>query len=98
MIIVRNRIIFQNESFNDNECFELWRFEFAWWIKAEWGEQVPSVVDIIRCLGDVEVPRCFKKSGNWVWALPAIGQIKVNVDVSFLGAMVEQVLEGYLEI
>lgn len=55
-------------------------------MKIEWGEQVSSVVDIIQNQGYIEVPRKPRKAKNrWVWKPPTFGQIKMNMDGSFLG-------------
>lgn len=53
----RNRVIFHLENFNENGCFEMWRLYLALRVKVEWGELVPSMVDISLCPGQVEVPR-----------------------------------------
>lgn len=53
----RDRIIFNRESFDEERCFEMWHFKLTWWNKVEWGEQVPSVEDIIHNPDCVEVPR-----------------------------------------
>lgn len=46
-------------------------------LKAKWGEQVPSVVDMICCPGNVEIPKNGKKRRlHWSWTPPAAGQLR----------------------
>ena len=42
-------------------CVEMCCFDLVWWAKAKWGEQVLSVMDMMRKIENVEVPkRCTK--------------------------------------
>lgn len=66
-----------------------------WWIKAEWGDLVPSVADLMCSPGDIKVPMRIKRSSRpWVWTPPTSGQIKVNLDGSFLGSLGRWGIEG----
>lgn len=44
---MRNRVIFQRDTFDEEGCFEIWHFDLAWWFKIEWEKQTPFVADII---------------------------------------------------
>lgn len=48
---------------------------------------MPSMIDIIRSSRSVDIPRKVKKRKcNWLWTPSAIGQIKENIDGSYLGS------------
>lgn len=71
------------------------RFDLAWCIKAKWGEQVPSVVDMICSPGSIEIPRkTIKRHNPWVWKLPELGHLKVNVDGFFLERSAREGIRG----
>lgn len=66
--------MFQCESFDKEGCFEWCHFDLVLWIKAEWGEQVPSVVDMISDPGNIEIPsKPIKCRRSWVWKSPIQG-------------------------
>lgn len=78
-------MIFRHETFDDEGSFEMWRFNLAWWAKSKWGNQVSYMIDIIQSLEYIEVPRRPKKRKcHWVWAPPTRGQLKINIDGSYL--------------
>lgn len=54
---LRNIAVFQWVVFCDGGCFEMFHFDVAWWVKAEWGEHVPCVADIIRSPESIEAPK-----------------------------------------
>lgn len=83
---MRNMVVFTHGTFEEASCFEMFRFDLACWIKAEWIEHVPSVADLIRIPGCVEVPRKLMKiKRQWEWKPPSSSQIKVNVNGSCFG-------------
>lgn len=46
------------------------------------------IADLIRNLRYIEKPRKPRKiESRWIWKPPTSGQIKVNVDESFLGSL-----------
>lgn len=49
--------MFQQETFDEDVCFEWYCFDVMVWVKAKKKEQVPSMVDIIYDLGNIEIPR-----------------------------------------
>lgn len=42
---IRNKVVFQHESFDNIGYLEMYRFDLAWWVKAKWGKNVPSIID-----------------------------------------------------
>lgn len=83
---LRNHVVFQRDNFDQDRCYEMCRYELAWWIKAKWGELVPSVLNIMQCPSCIDVPRKPRKNRDaWVWRPLGSGILKINVDESFLG-------------
>lgn len=81
------KIVFHWDTFDVVGCLELCRLNLARWVKVRWGDLVSSITDMIRCLESFDILRkIMKGSRNWVWTHPDSGQIKANVDGSFLGA------------
>lgn len=58
---IRYKIIFQQKVFDGNGCFELCKANLVWRVKAERGERVPLVGDIVWCTRSVEIPSKHKK-------------------------------------
>lgn len=88
-------VVFRHSNFDEFGCMKMFHFDLAWWIKAKWDEKVPHVMGLIRDLGCVEVPRKLLKIKNrGVWKPPTSGQIKVNIDGSFLDIAGSGSIEG----
>lgn len=84
---IRNKKIFWWRTFDWVSCLEFCRFDWVWWVKAEYSEQVPTVADLIRNQGSIDVPKKPRKfKTSWVWKPYNIGFIKVIVGGSFLGS------------
>lgn len=80
-------MVFRWESFDEEGCFNMCRFDLTRWVKAEWGELIPLVTNIIRSPESVELSQKSKKNKiNWVRTPLAFDFIKVNVDGSYLGS------------
>lgn len=63
-------------------------FDLAWWAKAQLGDHVPSLGDMICNSGNIEVPRRTRKiREHWVWKPLVYWKIKVNVNGCFLGGL-----------
>lgn len=61
------------------------KFDLAWWVKVELGDVIPSVADMRKCPGNIVLPHNVKKgSRQWIWMPSVNGQIKVNMDGSYL--------------
>lgn len=84
---MRNRVIFNCISFDEEGCFDMCCFNLASWIKAERGEQVTYVADIICNPGCIEEPEKPQKSRiTWVRnETTCLGSLN-NLYGSFLGA------------
>lgn len=54
---MRNRIIFHRESFDEEGYFRDVATHAILWIKAEWGEHVSSMANIMRNPSCVGVPK-----------------------------------------
>lgn len=58
---------------------------------------MPVVGDIVYCLGDIDEQRSrLMKRENWVWMLPVVGSIKVNVDKLLLAESSSCGIKGIL--
>lgn len=63
----RSQVVFQHENFKEDECFERCCFNLVWWVKAKQGDQVLTVVEMIRSPECINVPSRHKKMrGHWI--------------------------------
>lgn len=83
---LRNRIVFQWGSFDEDGWFEMCMCWFGLLGEGRVGRVGSIVVDLIYCPGNIKVLRKSERSGShWVWKPPDTGFLKVNVGRSFLG-------------
>lgn len=61
------------------------------------GEGVPAVVNMIRCLMEIEAPLKQNKAKNiWVWTPPVTGSIRLTWMTRFVASVVRKALGGVM--